>query len=36
MQSLALAEGIKGWAKAGGEYVEWMDEYDAAVWEKAN
>ncbi|GAB1315227.1 Arsenical-resistance protein 2 [Madurella fahalii] len=33
MQSLALAGGIKGWAKAGGEYVEWMDEYNAAVWE---
>lgn len=32
MQSLALAEGIKGWASAGGEYVEWMDEYDAAAW----
>ena len=35
IQSLALAGGIKGWAKAGGEYVEWMDEYDATVWAKA-
>ncbi|RGP72487.1 oxidoreductase [Fusarium sporotrichioides] len=33
MESLILFEGIAGWAKAGGEFVEWMDEYDAAVWE---
>ncbi|KXX77807.1 Arsenical-resistance protein 2 [Madurella mycetomatis] len=33
MQSLALAGGIKGWANAGAEYVEWMDEYNAAAWE---
>lgn len=32
MESLALAEGIKGWATAGDEYVQWMLEYDAQVW----
>ncbi|KAI6359530.1 hypothetical protein MCOR25_007036 [Pyricularia grisea] len=32
MESLVLAEGIKGWATSGGEFVEWMDEYEAAVW----
>jgi arsenical-resistance protein 2 len=32
MQSLVLLEGIKGWVDAGGEYLEWVDEYDAAVW----
>jgi arsenical-resistance protein 2 len=35
LQSLALAGGIKGWAAAGAEYVEWMDGYDAAVWAKS-
>ncbi|KAL2021836.1 hypothetical protein VTK56DRAFT_6610 [Thermocarpiscus australiensis] len=35
MKSLALLEGIKGWAAAGDEYVAWMDEYDAAVWAKS-
>jgi arsenical-resistance protein 2 len=35
MKSLALAGGIKGWAAAGSEFVEWMDEYDATVWEKS-
>jgi arsenical-resistance protein 2 len=34
MQSLVLDGGIKGWATAGAEYTEWMDEYDAAVWTK--
>ncbi|KAK4458535.1 arsenical-resistance protein 2 [Cladorrhinum samala] len=34
MKSLALVGGIKGWAGAGGEYVEWMDEYDEKVWKK--
>jgi len=34
MQSLALFGGIKGWANAGEEFVEWMDEYEAAVWAK--
>jgi hypothetical protein len=32
MKSLALAEGVKGWATAGDEYVQWMMEYDAKVW----
>ncbi|KAL6857298.1 hypothetical protein J3F83DRAFT_717928 [Trichoderma novae-zelandiae] len=34
MESLVLSGGIKGWAKAGEEYVSWMDEYDASgkVW----
>ncbi|KAH6866000.1 hypothetical protein AA0119_g12969 [Alternaria tenuissima] len=32
MKSLALAEGVKGWATAGDEYVQWMIEYDAKVW----
>ncbi|KAK4151152.1 Rhodanese-like domain-containing protein [Chaetomidium leptoderma] len=35
MKSLALAGGIKGWVAAGGEFVEWMDGYDAAVWVKS-
>ncbi|KAK4216876.1 arsenical-resistance protein 2 [Rhypophila decipiens] len=35
MQSLALAGGIKGWAVAGEEYINWMDGYDAAVWAKS-
>ncbi|KAK3933918.1 Rhodanese-like protein [Diplogelasinospora grovesii] len=35
MQSLVLLEGIKGWATAGEEYVQWMDEYDEAVWHKS-
>ncbi|KAJ3455513.1 hypothetical protein MRS44_016995 [Fusarium solani] len=33
MESVILFEGIAGWAKAGGEFVEWMDEYDATVWD---
>ncbi|KAI3571620.1 Rhodanese-like domain-containing protein [Fusarium oxysporum f. sp. albedinis] len=33
MESVILFEGITGWAKAGGEFVEWMDEYDATVWD---
>ncbi|KAL5615865.1 hypothetical protein FOBRF1_004613 [Fusarium oxysporum] len=32
MESAILFEGITGWAKAGGEFVEWMDEYDSTVW----
>jgi len=35
MQSLVLLEGIKGWATAGPEYVQWMDEYDQAVWQES-
>jgi arsenical-resistance protein 2 len=34
MQSLVLVGGIKGWATAGPEYTQWMDEYDEAVWSK--
>lgn len=34
MQSLVLMGGIKGWAKAGGEYAQWMDEYDDEFWAK--
>jgi arsenical-resistance protein 2 len=32
MKSLALAEGVKGWATAGDKYVQWMIEHDAAAW----
>lgn len=32
MQSLILDGGVKGWVKAGGEYVEWMEEFDASKW----
>jgi arsenical-resistance protein 2 len=32
MESLVLAEGIKGWATSNGEFVEWMDEYEATAW----
>lgn len=32
MQSVILTGGIKGWVAAGGEFVEWMDGYDEAVW----
>jgi hypothetical protein len=32
MRSLVLLGGVKGWATAGAEFVEWMDEYDAAIW----
>ncbi|KAI5456962.1 Rhodanese-like domain-containing protein [Mariannaea sp. PMI_226] len=32
MESLILLEGIKGWATAGGEFVDWMDEYEAGAW----
>lgn len=32
MESVILSEGIAGWAKAGGEFAEWMDQYDATVW----
>jgi hypothetical protein len=33
MENVILFEGITGCAKAGGEFVEWMDEYDATVWD---
>ncbi|KAL2760981.1 hypothetical protein ACRALDRAFT_1073400 [Sodiomyces alcalophilus JCM 7366] len=32
LQSLILKGGIKGWAAAGPEFTEWMDEYDKTVW----
>ncbi len=35
MQSLVLVGGIKGWVNTGGEYLQWMDEYDEAVWQKS-
>ncbi|KAK2795795.1 hypothetical protein FQN52_003645 [Onygenales sp. PD_12] len=35
MQSLVLEGGIKGWVKAGEEYVEKMDGYEEAVWKSA-
>lgn len=31
MQSIILTGGIKGWAAAGGEFVEWMDGYVEGV-----
>ncbi|OQD70023.1 hypothetical protein PENDEC_c027G03805 [Penicillium decumbens] len=35
IESLILEGGIKGWAAAGSEYTELMDEYDASVWAKS-
>lgn len=32
MQSLILEGGIKGWVKAGPEYTELMEEFDASKW----
>lgn len=32
MQSVILSGGVKGWVAAGGEFVEWMDGYDAKAW----
>jgi len=32
MQSLVLEGGIKGWASEKGEYLEYMQEYDASKW----
>jgi arsenical-resistance protein 2 len=34
MKSVFLLEGIKGWASAGGEYVEMIDGFDAQAWLK--
>lgn len=34
MKSVVMAEGIKGWACAGEEYVALMDEYEEAAWRK--
>ena len=33
-RSMVLTGGIKGWANAGKDFVDLMDEYDAAVWSK--
>ena len=30
-----LSEGIKGWATAGDDFVQWMDGYQADVWANA-
>jgi arsenical-resistance protein 2 len=35
MRSFVLVGGVKGWATAGADFVQWMDEYDAAVWAKS-
>ena len=35
LESLVLVGGIYGWANAGAEYVEWMDEYQPEVWQRA-
>lgn len=32
MQNMMLSGGIKGWVAEGGEYLDWMDEYDDSVW----
>ena len=34
MQSMTLAEGIKGWATAGPEYTAHMLEYSSKIWEE--
>lgn len=34
INSGVLIDGVAGWAGAGEEYTEWMDEYDAALWRK--
>jgi hypothetical protein len=31
---MILQDGIKGWANAGEEYTQLMDEYDPQPWEK--
>ncbi|EWY79828.1 oxidoreductase [Fusarium oxysporum NRRL 32931] len=31
-RSVILRGGIKGWATAGREYREWIDEYDSSKW----
>ena len=32
MESLVLQGGIKGWVAAGGEFLNWVDEYEASAW----
>ncbi|WEW59258.1 hypothetical protein PRK78_004727 [Emydomyces testavorans] len=34
MQSLVLEGGIKGWVRAGEEYIKYIDGYDEAVWKR--
>ena len=34
IKSFILEGGVKGWAAAGPEYIQWMDEFDASVWKK--
>jgi arsenical-resistance protein 2 len=34
MKSAILEGGITGWANAGEEYVQWMDEYDEETWKR--
>lgn len=34
MRSVVLVDGIKGWADAGRDYIELMDEYKEEVWRK--
>ena len=34
MKSVILLDGIKGWSRAGEEYVQLMDEYQEEVWQK--
>jgi arsenical-resistance protein 2 len=34
MESLILEGGIKGWAAAGYDYTQLMDEYDESKWKK--
>lgn len=31
---MILLDGVAGWARAGEEYTELMDEYEAASWKK--
>ena len=32
MESLILLEGIRGWAAAGKDFVEYVDGYEEAYW----
>lgn len=32
IKSVVLLDGVAGWARAGEEYTNLMDEYDSAVW----
>lgn len=34
MASLVLADGIKGWANGGVDYVQWMEGYDEKIWSR--